>query len=272
MNKRTCSLPECVKPIRARGLCSTHYNAAHQPSRHAKKLVNCAWCGIEVLKQSGGGRKHGHTCSNECRQYLQTPYSKLPTDHWSLWFGKASAWPRARQPYPVLPAINCAHCGDPFTPKSAQAKYCSSQCTWRWHDRNNGVRSQADIMADRRDCARCGTAYNHTSPQRMHCTDLCRDLARSERGTPIYHGWIAESVRVSIYERDKYTCWLCGNEVDMNADPQRGDWSPSLDHVIARSHGGTHDVDNLRTAHRWCNAVRGDSDPSELFSTLMLTA
>ena len=35
-------------------------------------------------------------------------------------------------------------------------------------------------------------------------------------------------------------------------------WSPTLDHVIPRSKGGSDDRSNLRTAHLWCNSLRGD--------------
>lgn len=90
-SKKICSEPVCERNVLAKGLCSTHYNRT-QPNRHSKKLVKCAWCGTEVAKQSGGGRKYGQTCSNECRSYLTHPYCKLPADHWALWFGKVSKW------------------------------------------------------------------------------------------------------------------------------------------------------------------------------------
>ena len=34
MDQRTCDMPECNNRHQARGLCSTHYNQAHQPNRH----------------------------------------------------------------------------------------------------------------------------------------------------------------------------------------------------------------------------------------------
>lgn len=67
--------------------------------------------------------------------------------------------------------------------------------------------------------------------------------------------WIPRSVRAGIYERDGWTCWLCGEAVvvgDANAD-----LAPSLDHVLPRSLGGDDGEANLRTAHRVCNARRG---------------
>jgi len=260
---KTCTLDGCDRAHRARGLCSSHYNQEHAPNRHAKKMTACAWCGTEVLKNSGGSKARRPTCSNECRASLTPPRSEvlshLPGDHWARWYGKTSAWPR-------YPMIDCAQCEATFLPKSTNAKYCSRRCMWTWHERQAGARSQAEIAEMPRQCGRCSTTYQHVAINRVHCSDLCRDLAKAERGSQLFHGWIADSVRVSIYQRDGYMCWLCNDSVDMNANPQRDDWAPSLDHVTPRSKGGTHDPSNLRTAHRWCNAVRGDSDLYGLFA------
>jgi hypothetical protein len=35
-------------------------------------------------------------CSDQCRQYIATPYCVLPADHWVNLLGKSSAWPRFR--------------------------------------------------------------------------------------------------------------------------------------------------------------------------------
>lgn len=67
---------------------------------------------------------------------------------------------------------------------------------------------------------------------------------------------IPDSVRRAIYERDSWSCHLCGESVDPSALPS-SDWYPSLDHVIPRSMGGPDDPENLKTAHRWCNTARG---------------
>lgn len=258
----TCISEDCSKPVRAKRLCATHYNQMHHPNRHAKKLTLCIVCGKQVPKGTGGGRTYGNVCSNECRAELRQQYkgehSELPKDHWALWYGKASTWPR----YPML---DCAHCATAFLPKAANAKYCSRKCTWQWHDNKNGVRSFADTYAQVRSCVRCGDAYQHVSMQRAHCSDFCRDSAATERGAYLHHGWIRKGLREAIYQRDGHTCMLCGEAVDYNADPQRGAWAPTLDHVVPRSKGGTHEASNLRTAHRWCNSVRSDNESHELF-------
>lgn len=89
---KTCTANECTRPLRARGFCGSHYNAAHYPNRHAKRLTPCAWCGTEVMKNSGGSKARRPVCSDQCRQWLTTPYCPLPADHWARWYGKTSTW------------------------------------------------------------------------------------------------------------------------------------------------------------------------------------
>lgn len=260
MAQRTCERPDCDRPHRARGLCGSHYNQEHAPDRHKKKLVECVVCGTKVERQPGGGRRLGATCSSSCRRKVQSMFwgesSKLPADHWARWYGKASAWPR----YGIS---DCGWCGEAFVKRASNQVNCSLSCTWR---RNAGVIMTATERASQaRHCARCGGEYMHAAANRVHCSDLCRELDRKDRGVALFHGWISGAERATIYARDAYTCMLCGEPVDMQADPQRGDWYPTLDHIVPRSKGGAHDADNLRTAHRWCNSVRGDRDDVELF-------
>lgn len=69
--------------------------------------------------------------------------------------------------------------------------------------------------------------------------------------------WISPKIRADLYERDAWSCYLCGSDVDRDGDPN-GDLAPSLDHVIPRSRGGSDDPSNLKTAHRACNSKKSD--------------
>jgi len=65
--------------------------------------------------------------------------------------------------------------------------------------------------------------------------------------------WIRPDKRLAIYLRDKFTCQYC--ECDLhNADVQ----SITLDHVKAKSRGGSNEADNLITSCRTCNCSRQD--------------
>ena len=262
MHKRTCTLPGCDKPHRARGLCATHYNQTHAPDRHKKKPTACVVCGMVVEKSSGGGRKYGAVCSNACRRTLQperAPRTKLPLDHWVRWYGTSSQWPR-------FGWAACATCGNRFPMRSSNHASCSQRCMYRAWEQRQGVKTTAQWAATPRVCRHCNTAYSSPHATQTYCSEVCRERARKARGVPLFHGWISPAERRAIYQRDNYTCWLCGGQVDMSADQQRDDWAASLDHVLPRSKGGTHDADNLKTAHRWCNAVRSDRVDHELFA------
>lgn len=149
---KPCSKDGCVKRVLAKGLCGTHYNQDYHPNRHAKKLVACAWCGTEVLKSPHSGRKYGQVCSDQCRQWLTTPYCALPADHWARWYGKASAWaPKPTKPAkPRFTSRQCADCPNYFIyenlPKFNGAPlYCSKQCGKRVSERNRRARGYGVI-------------------------------------------------------------------------------------------------------------------------------
>lgn len=46
-------------------------------------------------------------------------------------------------------------------------------------------------------------------------------------------------------------------EIPMDLPP-RHKWGPSADHLVPRSRGGSDELENLRPAHRACNAGRRD--------------
>lgn len=66
---RTCTEPDCARAMRARGLCSTHYNRRHQPNRHATSEQACTVCGTPVTRPSSSLRRP--VCSIGCRRIVQ---------------------------------------------------------------------------------------------------------------------------------------------------------------------------------------------------------
>lgn len=62
---KTCREPECGRALRARGLCSTHYNQQHQPGRHRSTPTNCTVCGAAIARPISADRRP--VCSTVCR-------------------------------------------------------------------------------------------------------------------------------------------------------------------------------------------------------------
>lgn len=68
--------------------------------------------------------------------------------------------------------------------------------------------------------------------------------------------WIRGRKRLAIYIADGWRCFYCHREM-RDAAPNTAN-SPTLDHLLPRSAGGTNAADNLVMCCRSCNSTRGD--------------
>lgn len=116
---KTCTHPDCDHPLRARGLCATHYNQQHQPNRHAKVEVPCACCGVMCIKDVANTRAK-RFCSLLCRDFDQ--YGPLSC---RLPIPKRIAIPK---PEPFREERECAWCGKTFTATRLASINCSLRC------------------------------------------------------------------------------------------------------------------------------------------------
>ena len=65
---------------------------------------------------------------------------------------------------------------------------------------------------------------------------------------------------VDVFERDDWVCGICHEPVDPALRWPDGE-SPSLDHIVPLSRGGSHSLDNVQLAHLLCNIRKGASQP-----------
>lgn len=140
---------------------------------------------------------------------------------------------------------------------------------------------QHHYATDASICWECRKARSHTEvnlyTKGCRCDDCRKQHAvrtkeRAERFYELYgisggSSWISPRERLKIYERDGYICQLCFEPVDMESR-NNTKYGPSLDHILPRSMGGTHESDNLRLAHRSCNSVRGAARGEEEYTDL----
>lgn len=70
--------------------------------------------------------------------------------------------------------------------------------------------------------------------------------------------------RMRLWIQQRYRCPICNKQI-------RGrelfkDWI-NLDHIIAKSLGGTRSPDNMAVVHIWCNQAKADSCPCDFYGS-----
>lgn len=149
---------------------------------------------------------------------------------------------------------------------------CAGGCgALLWLGRGSKARGEAVC----RECRKSGSyRYGRRAPERQHgpypqqicaCGGLKSYAAKqcancfgnAYKGLPHTWFYIPQDVRLIVFERDAYVCTLCALTCDVSCHYNAGA-APTIDHILPRSKGGTHEIDNLRTAHRSCNGKRGN--------------
>jgi len=94
------------------------------------------------------------------------------------------------------------------------------------------------------DTTREGTLYTVVAPREI-------PFVREKMAAPIPAGddyFTEPSKRLTLFERDKWTCQYCGETVTSD--------NATLDHYTPQSKGGSHSKENLRTCCLVCNSIK----------------
>jgi len=170
----------------------------------------------------------------------------------------------------------CAICGKDYAPHYKNQKCCSDECAKKQADktkrdlRNTAITKQCEI---------CGQDY-HPRPN-MAITYTCSKACKRKRDALNkrkngYKKRINESrqIKVSateseyidreaIYERDGWTCQVCGKKVKRELK-YPNPMSASLDHILPFALGGSHTRANVQLAHLRCNFKKSDGGVGQL--------
>lgn len=174
---------------------------------------------------------------------------------------------------PLAPPRNCGSCGKPVAMDRGSEVPYHRECRDKVPAWKREGRESPKVAAFRRKiqsaaegttggarvfyagpCSWCGR--NPSVRFGWYCSRTCKAMSgQSRRGKFA----VSRQDRLAIYERDGWMCQLCWTDVEKGA-PLGSPWSPSLDHVIPQSTQliPDHSPGNLRLAHLWCNAARGD--------------
>lgn len=115
-------------------------------------------------------------------------------------------------------------------------------------------------------CKHCG-GYQRWGLKGRFCSPKCAnaymaedhmamvEAARNALDLPAATGWL-HKLFAYLADRDGEQCSLCDEPIDLQSKDTR--WGPSVDHVLPRSRGGSHELTNLALAHRSCNSRKGN--------------
>jgi len=134
----------------------------------------------------------------------------------------------------------------------------------------------------RPSCKTCGTSIDYVfGCPKLYCSSKCqrsdknnivkrnkyRSKARKEGKAPRsrdrqrakYFGVAYEPIkRLVVYDRDAWTCQLCGCKTKKENKGKQHDRAPTLDHIVPLSLGGSHTYDNVQTACLSCNVKKSN--------------
>lgn len=261
MTKGICSAPECERDVfvKKRGLCRSHYNRfmSYGDLQVSAARLDCKECGTNIVIVEAKTGPPSEYCSSDCKR--KAAYRRRMESG-----GYARDQARARAEYVPKPTTerSCVVCGEIFSAKRDEARFCSTRCSTRFR------RLNPDGSCSTEGCRR-------TSEARGLCAVCWKREGRAagrittdpwdERRKANWHKRRAQKATTQvetlrpadIYERDIWLCGLCSTPVDPDVswpDPQ----SASLDHISPLSKGGTHTYENVQLAHLSCNVSKGN--------------
>lgn len=199
------------------------------------RRANCATCGTPI-QLGGGSLPPGQATCRACRKV-----DRLPLDQ------SKCGTPLGRDQHRHRGETPCEACREAWNAVSRERQANLRASGW--------VRPGRTIPRPPKPCVACGELVTGkvTSDQPMH--NACRPEKFWSNAIQI-----SDRDRRAIYERDGWTCQLCGDPVDPSLNRFADAMAATLDHITPRSLTLFPDdsPENLRLAHRVCNSRRGN--------------
>lgn len=174
-----CLVDGCDRSHRARGLCSSHYNKAHQPNRHPKITVSCAECGGPCEKDKSAltrySKSYCPSCwllSDEQRDAARLRRARIAAERSPSALAKKRLARAAEgiMGHGVWTAGACARCGDTFVRHSSRepTRWCSRACRNAYRSRSRSLGGLDPRTIFERDGWRCHLCGKMTDRAKMH--------------------------------------------------------------------------------------------------------
>lgn len=209
-------------------------------SGHTEKHGTCQWCGKPYSRNQ---RTAGKTCGRECASKLRCigKFTKVYFPECKICLSPIRASKN--------PTIQENHCG---------------KCKERYGYNIYAVTSGKTET----NCTNCGVLFSRVPPNKSKCCSNDCELklsSTSKRKAKAKRKAVKRKCNggesfdpFEIFERDKWTCQICGIETPKSKRGLNLDDSPELDHIHPISKGGLHTRKNTQCLCRSCNGKKSD--------------
>lgn len=218
--------PQLYCPIQCRNTNRdpTDYERSTRTRQQRTYPYTCQICGAEG---------NGHLRQTACENFTCQCMAKYGADHCRVHINA------------------CANCGEWFASRQRATRMCPNPiCQYVRARGSNHSRIYT------KTCMWCSYPFTTSQPSQVRCSTACVKQWTAALKGDNPRPWRVHATHV--YKRDSRVCHLCGLPTLKAWDPNDMGRSPSLDHIIPRSKGGSDEPSNLATAHFRCNAIRSD--------------
>lgn len=237
----------CSQPCATRGLNQARKadgRLAAQRRKHGAKraewLINARLAGRYCYTEQAACERCGATFTR--RMYAEEPRrycsARCRADARRVWTG-----------------CTCGHCGRAFL-SVERSRYCTDRCEAHARRLQQLPATPAPRLFSMGWCRRCSTPFVVPDQPGAYCSHRCMKGDEKDRRRAAQRGAVATVYRRRIFERDQWTCQLCGRKVKRDAVAPHP-LSPTIDHIVPLSEGGAHEPANVQCAHFKCNVDKG---------------
>lgn len=251
MSNDTCAWDGCDRDVTKRGYCDRCYRRARKAGlASGPRVSTCQECGTPLTAGLAG------PIPKRCAECAQAAYR---ADMYAKWREERAARFDAERRW-----ATCSDCGQRYERNARDTK--SFRCP-PCRKRAGAEQRRAWAGASVRDpLSNSATARRWAvgNPERVrqikrkwYEANKDKVKAYKHRRRVLARDANADKFTAQdIYERDNWTCQICGLHLDPAIKFPSND-SPSIDHIIPISLGGTHTLDNVQAACMGCNRRKG---------------
>lgn len=242
-----CLLPKCEH-------CGKRFHAVSKTRR---------FCSLECSYAAQGSRTNQE---RQCRQCGKVFMPKAVDRTEFCGRDCSFAW-KAENKTPELSKVyywSCRRCGQPQGYRRRKPPHRCEACESAYRSERARALHEQKRGDDARVCSVCGVSYQkpYGSAYRAFCSDECTDAAKkTTKHIERAKRWGVDYEPISkakVFERDNWTCKLCGRKTRRHYINPWNARNPELDHIVPVSLGGSHTYDNVQCACSQCNARKGN--------------